>query len=130
MGERLSTAKGTACTERKIDGTESRKIFNVAAGAIPLSPRWSPDGNPLRFTVFTSTNSHSALWEVSADGRDPHPLLSGWNTFPAECCGTWTPDGKYFLFQSQQDAGSRSPLAQTANIWAIREEASLFRKVS
>jgi serine/threonine protein kinase/Tol biopolymer transport system component len=115
----------------KIDGTESRKIVSVSTGGTPYWPRWSPDGSRLRFSVSAQNNGpslyrgglSSSIWEVAADGRNLHPLLHAWkNSPPFECCGSWTPDGKYFLFQSQRGG--------TTNIWAIRERESLFRKVS
>jgi len=67
-------------------------------------------------------NGGSSLWEVAVDGKNLRPLLPGWNKPPSECCGTWTPDGKYFLFQSERGG--------TTNVWAIREGGSLFRKAS
>ena len=104
----------------KIDGYESQKIVSASGGVIE-SPRWSPDGRRLRFTVITETGG-SSLWEAGADGKRLHPLLPGWNNPPSECCGTWTSDGKYFVFQSDR-AGS-------SNVWAIRERGSFLRKVS
>ena len=106
----------------KVDGTESRQIVSVAADATPFYPRWSPDGSRLRFSVQTAHTPRTSLWEVAADGKDLHPLLSGWNNPPSECCGSWTPDGRYFLFQSQRGG--------VTNVWAIREGGSLFEKVS
>ena len=120
-GKEVAYFRGNSLYRVRSDGTESRKITTVATGGTPYRPRWSPDGSRLRFTVQTQKNGTS-LWEVSADGQDPHPLLSGWNNPPSECCGSWTPDGKYFLFQSQRGG--------TANIWAIREEGSVLRKAS
>jgi len=43
-------------------------------------------------------------------------LLPAWHTPPNECCGQWTPDGKYFVFQSE------------ANIWARAEKGNLLGK--
>jgi Tol biopolymer transport system component len=51
-------------------------------------------------------------------------LLPGWNQPPAECCGNWTPDGKYFVFQATRNGKTE--------IWAIRERNGLlgsFRKI-
>jgi dipeptidyl aminopeptidase/acylaminoacyl peptidase len=59
------------------------------------------------------------LWEVAADGSNLRPLLSGWNSSANECCGNWTADGRYFVFQSTRN--------RTTNIWARREQAGLFR---
>jgi len=120
-GKGVVYVRGNGLYRVKIDGTESKEIVSVAAGGSPYWPRWSPDGTHLRFSVQTQSNGTS-LWEVSADGKNLHPLFSGWNNPPSECCGSWTPDGRYFLFQSQRGG--------TTNIWVIREESSLFRKVS
>ena len=120
-GKEVAYVQGGSLYRVKIDGTESRKIVSVAAGETPCCPGWSTDGSRLWFTVATHDNGTS-LWEVAPDGKNLHLLLSGWNNPPSECCGSWTPDGKYFLFQSQRGG--------TTNIWAIREGGSLFRKVS
>jgi WD40 repeat protein len=117
-GKGVIYSQGTSLYRARADGTELRKITTVAAGGTAFYypggwPRWSPDGTRFRFSVSTQTNGTS-LWEVSSDGGNLHPLLPGWNNPPAECCGSWTPDGKYFLFQSTREG--------TTNIWAIREE--------
>ena len=111
--------KGNSLYRVKIDGTESRKIVSLPTGGTPYWPRWSPDGSPLRFSVQTQ-GSGSSLCEVTADGKNLHQLLSGWNNPSFECCGSWTPDGNYFVFQSRRGGAT--------NVWAIREKGSLFRK--
>ena len=105
----------------KTDGAEPQKILSGAAGETLSWPRWSPDGSRLRFSISTESKGTS-LWEVSASGKDLHPLLAGWNTPPSECCGSWTPDGRYFLFQSNRGGNT--------NVWAIREDRSILRKSS
>jgi serine/threonine protein kinase len=100
------------------DGTDSRELVGVSG--VPFAPRFSPDGRRLRFTVRDTNQRTSSLWEVSADGKDLHPLLSEWNKPAQEFGGTWTPDGKYFLFESTRD--------HTQNIWARHEGPSFFRK--
>ena len=100
---------------------ESKKIVSGPAGTVLYWPRWSPDGRRLRFSISSQSNGTS-LWEVSADGRNLHALLSGWNTPPSECCGSWTPDGRYFLFQSNRGGNT--------NIWVMRENRSVFGKSS
>ena len=47
-------------------------------------------------------------------------MLPDWNKPAQEFGGAWTPNGDYFLFESTRD--------HTQNIWALRENASLFRK--
>ncbi|HXP17011.1 MAG TPA: protein kinase, partial [Terriglobales bacterium] len=83
------------------DGTESRKLATVTG--LPVWPRWSPRGKVLRFTEVDPKNDSSSLWEVSAAGSHLQALLPGWSNHAAECCGNWTPDGKYFVFQSTRN---------------------------
>ena len=77
-------------------------------------PRWSPDGKVLRFTEYDEKTNSSSLWEVASDGTGLHPLLPGWSSPPEECCGNWTPDGNYYVFQSDR--------ANTTTLWAVREK--------
>jgi Tol biopolymer transport system component len=115
-GEHITFGKGSDIYIANLDGSGSRKLLTAAG--IPWMFRWSPDGRVLRFTVQDSKTNTSSLWEVSADGTNPHPLLQDWNTSPAECCGNWSPDGKYFLFQSWHNGKS--------DIWIIRDRRRFF----
>jgi Tol biopolymer transport system component len=119
-GLKILYAKSGGLFLARSDGTESRKLVSVAG--MPNWPRWSPDGTLLRFHLFDPRTGSASLWEVSADGANLHPLLPGWSNPPSECCGNWTPDGKYFVFQSRRTGLS--------TIWAIREKAGLLRKPS
>ncbi len=60
----------------------------------------------------------NSLWEVSAQGANLHPLFPGWHNPPDECCGKWTADGKYFVFQSQ------------GQIWGLPEKGGFLRQSS
>ena len=117
-GQQITYAKGNELYVCKTDGTESKKL--VAATGRVGSPRWSPDGAALRFTVTDAKTRSNSVWEVGSDGTRLHPLLPGWNNPPAECCGNWSPDGKYFVFQSTRNGKT--------NIWARREGKELFRR--
>jgi Tol biopolymer transport system component len=77
--------------------------------------RWSPDGKRLRFTIgnVIDRNGDLSIWEIAPDGTGLHAFLLGWNESPQECCGTWAPNGKYFVFQSTQSGKTE--------IWATRE---------
>ena len=119
-GQKVLYANGSSLFLAKNDGTESRKLLSTAA--TPLYPRWSPDGNFFRFTLSDLKDNSTSLWEASADGTHLHPLLPGWNSPPAECCGNWTPDGAYFVFQSARNGRN--------DIWAIREKWGLFQKAA
>jgi eukaryotic-like serine/threonine-protein kinase len=118
-GKKIAYSKGDSLYLATGGGTESRKLVTVpGAGWL----RWSPDQKRLRFTVHDSKSQADSLWEVSVDGTNLHPLLPSWNNPPAECCGSWTPDGTYFVFQSTRNG--------RADIWAIREERGVLRKAS
>jgi Tol biopolymer transport system component len=117
-GQRIVYASGSDLYVARSDGSEARKLLAVAGRA--WWPRISPDGQRIRYTAADHSTGVRSLWEVSVDGKNPRPLLPGWNRPSAECCGNWTPDGKYFLFQSTRNART--------DIWALRDEASLFRK--
>ena len=119
-GQTMVYAKGYNLYLAKSDGSEPRKLVTTIGA--PVWPRWSPDEKRLRFTSLDPKTQASSLWEVSAEGKDLHPVLPGWNNPPAECCGTWTPDGKYFLFQSTRHGRT--------DIWAMCEEGGSFRKGS
>jgi serine/threonine protein kinase/Tol biopolymer transport system component len=105
----------------KGDGTEPRRLAGMAGPV--FWPRWSPDGKRLRFTMVDKADNRLAtLWEVAPDGTGLHQILAGWNQPSAECCGDWTPDGRYFIFAVGRGA--------IFNIWALREGGSLLRRAS
>src|SRR5579863_6144599 len=109
-GREITYASGHALYTAQTDGSQSRKLADLPG--LAWWPRWSPDGKTLRFTLIDPKTDSTALWQVSADGKGVRPLLQDWNNPPSECCGSWTPDGKYYVFQSTRDG-------QT-NVWAIK----------
>ena len=117
--QQIVYARGTELYLAKLDGSDSRRLATLGGPA--FWPRWSPDGKVLRFTVTDSKTDAQSLWEVAVDGTGLHPLLPGWSKSPAECCGNWTPDGNYFVFQSERVVGTNS-------LWAIRERNGFLRK--
>ncbi len=104
----------------KADGTQSRKLVSVPGPVGDV--RWSPIGNILRFSVHDPMTNSSSLWQVNSDGTNFRPLIPGWNNPPAECCGKWTPDERYYVFVSTRNGMS--------NVWALREKQGLFRRES
>jgi len=47
-----------------------------------------------------------------------HEILSGWNPIPAECCGRWSPNGRWYVFQSTRDGRT--------DLWALPEPSGLI----
>ena len=82
--------------------------------------RWSPDFQKLRITV--GSISHNAILEFSRDGKRSRDVFAGRKQVTDPLQGTWTPDGKYYLFQALH--GNR------IDLWAIREAGDSFHKVS
>ena len=117
-GQTIVFARGSNLNLARSDGSGAHTILTV--NGTPSWIRWSPDAKKLRFTVADPKTGSQSLWEAGADGTDPHPLLPGWNNPPSECCGSWTPDARYFVFQSTQRGRS--------DVWAIREKGMLLGK--
>jgi serine/threonine protein kinase/Tol biopolymer transport system component len=115
-GQRMVYADGRALFLAKSDGGESHQLASLSG--LVFDPVWSPDGATIRFRVGGELTTQGSLWEISVDGKNLHPLLPGWHNPASECCGEWTADGKYFVFQSQ------------GNIWGIAEKRNWFGKVS
>ena len=118
-GKMLAYANGAYVFLAKADGTDSRKLVTMKAYVSDLV--WSQNGKHLRVGTTEITQSgtgamvgEQGIWEVAADGSNPHRLLAGWHNASDDCCGKWTADGEYFVFQSQ------------GQIWALRKERRLF----
>jgi serine/threonine protein kinase len=116
-GKQIAYCKGNEIFLAKSDGGEAHQLLPAAGTASDI--RWSPDGSILRFTLNDPKTNNRSIWQASAEGRNLQPLLPGRSDAPNECCGKWTPDGKYFVFQARRDA--------TADLWALNEHGSLFR---
>jgi len=109
-------AKGNELRLASSDGSGSRTLL-TAPGA-PFAPRMSPDGRQLRYSVTDPKTGNASLWEAGADGSNPHPLLSGWTGSQNPCCGRWTADGRYYVFEAN------------GNLWARAEARSLFHRTT
>ena len=109
----IYTTEGGDIYVVRTDGTELHKLASV--GPSPEGPVWSPDGDIIRFY------QDDKLWQMSSNGANPHQLLSGWHPL-GQCCGVWTPDGKFFLFRSGYFG------LGGGQIWALDERRGLFRR--
>ncbi len=96
------------------DGSDSRKLTSVQGDILNLT--WSPDSSHLRFDSSGSagTATQQLEREISVDGTNLHALLQGEHNLPDACCGKWTADEKYFVFQS------------SGQIWALPRKGTLF----
>jgi Tol biopolymer transport system component/DNA-binding winged helix-turn-helix (wHTH) protein len=118
VGSDLVFSKGQEIFIANSDGENPRKLATLSGPVDDL--RFSPDSHKLRFSVHDLKTDSESLWELNRDGTGLHPLLPGWNESPQECCGNWTSDGKYYLFQSFR--------AGRNNIWVLPERGHWFRR--
>jgi Tol biopolymer transport system component/DNA-binding winged helix-turn-helix (wHTH) protein len=117
-GEALAYASKDELDVVGRDGAFVRKL--IGGVGIAWWPRWSVDGKKLRFTLSDPKTQSSSIWEVRSDGTHFRAVLPGWNSPANECCGSWTPDGRYFVFQATRD--------ETTSIWALQEGTGLLRR--
>ncbi len=118
-GRQLAFVKGLDLYLADADGNHAQKIRGFAE--IPTNVRFSPDGHRLRFTLKPQGRSISSLWEMRTDGSDLHPLFPRWKPDAMLCCGDWTADGRYYIFEVQPPAG-------TVDLWAVRDSQHSFRR--
>jgi eukaryotic-like serine/threonine-protein kinase len=119
-GQHILYANGNVLRICSADGTDSRDFAKIQG--IPFGLRYSRDGSQVRFSVRDPSQHSEAIWEITSQGQNPHPVLANWNKPPQESAGNWTPDGRYFVFQSTH--------TNSQDIWALRDGSSLFSKAS
>jgi len=109
-GKTIVVAKQRDLCLTDLQGANPARLLR--APGMVFYPRWSRDGQRMRFTVWDGTSTHTTLWELGRDGAI-HPLFSGWKQANSVCCGEWTADGKYYLFQGD------------GQIWWVRDAPGL-----
>jgi len=120
-GRQLVFIKGSDLYLANADGTAAHLLVSAPAPGSAYAVAFSPDGSRIRFSLQDEANTNS-LWEVRTDGSKLHQLLKGWHTPPNECCGRWTGDGRYYVFESGVGQGN--------DIFALPDSTSVFRKAS
>lgn len=109
-GKNILYAAGNDIFVANLTDDSSKSLAHLPGRAFWL--RWSPDGTLLRFTIIDPTGHTMSLWELPAAGHAPQPILKGWSSPASECCGSWTSDGKNFVFQSAHDGND--------DLWRLR----------
>jgi Tol biopolymer transport system component/DNA-binding winged helix-turn-helix (wHTH) protein len=127
-GKKLAYVNGCDIYLASADGTDPRKVLSGQDSSVwAWRPLWSPDGKRLRWDYYQMGNQGAKIWEMNADGGNPHPLLPASEDWSMQAFGDWTPDGKYYIFTSWKDLESGMPWP-ASNLWAIREGVRFFRK--
>jgi Tol biopolymer transport system component len=69
------------------------------SGARDSSPTWSPTGDRLAFSRFSSSGGlpHSDIWVMNADGTNPVQLTNGRGAYEAPA---WSPDGTKIAYNT------------------------------
>jgi Tol biopolymer transport system component len=111
-GQHLAFGKGSVLYLASATGTQVHELF-TANGSV-FAPRFSPDGQRIRFTVGDAAQNTTSLWNIDRDGSNPHALLANWQNGSTACCGSWTADGRYYIFQVTESA----PTTITT-LWAL-----------
>jgi Tol biopolymer transport system component len=115
-GSEIALTRGRDLLFAKADGSGLRKAWT--AGGFLHSPAWSPDGQRLRLSVKEDSRvRRSALWELAVGGGEPRPLLPRFGR-PA-CCGRWTDDGTFFVFEAGERRG---------DLWVLPERRPRFSR--
>jgi len=112
------------------DGTMLHELAHVNGRA--RSPAWSADGATIRFTVetgdaqeqfagqFAGQYTGQSIWEMSANGSGLHPVVMVNAEPPRQSAGSWTADGKYFLFSGCEE--------YECNLWGTRDTWNWYRR--
>ena len=87
------------------DGSSPRRLLTVDGD--PFGFQFSPDARVFRFSQFDYQVDSMAIMEAAADGTGLHKMFGG-------CCGTWTSDGRFFIFQNRRNV--------EVDLWALPDD--------
>jgi DNA-binding winged helix-turn-helix (wHTH) protein len=112
-GQKIVYATRNQIWISEADGARPRKV--AEQGGLTAYPRWSPDGQIIRFSTLAWYTFEQTIWAVTAGGGSAHRLFPNWAA--EHWGGQWTSDGNYYVFNSE------------SNIWAVSERPRWFRNV-
>lgn len=113
-GNQILYERGATLWLMQADGSGAHKLVELPQAAQWLA--WSPDGERIRFNV--GGGAEAGIGEITAAGSGLHRIALPQGL--AACCGTWTRDGRYFIFTGTTNGKT--------NLWALREQGSMWRR--
>jgi eukaryotic-like serine/threonine-protein kinase len=102
------------------DGSNARMLVSVPGA--PFKPRWSPDGKLIRASVSDPKGDGITLWQFDIARKLLTRMLPDWDDSIRLWPGSWTVDGRYFLFTASRGGPK--------NIWVLPEERSILHRDS
>jgi Tol biopolymer transport system component len=120
-GQHVLLVKGSSLYVADGKGSSVKELVNVPG--TPYYPRFSPDGKRVRFSVGDISRNTSSIWEVNANGSGLRALLPDWHEVSSKCCGSWTADGRYYIFQATENA-----MGSSGNLFGLAEPAGRFER--
>lgn len=118
----LAFVKGSTIFVANGDGNDVREVYRANGSIFAL--RFSPYGKRLRFSVGTTVQNTTEIWEVGVNGQHAHALLDGWQHASSACCGNWTANGAYYIFQVTQTTPSN-----LTTLWAVADHEQSAKAV-
>ena len=112
-GSSILYANGNDLAIIRLDNGVSMPFARLPGRAFWM--RWSPDGKLLRFTLQDPVAHSSGIWELSADGGVPRRIATPGGNSASACCGTWTSDGRAYVFQSADNLWKLTGSGRFAN---------------
>jgi Tol biopolymer transport system component len=120
-GKHVLLVKGSTLFIAEAGGSNAKELASVRG--TPYYPRYSPDGKRVRFSVGDVAQNTSSIWEVDADGSGLHAFLPDWTDVSSKCCGNWTADGRYFVFQATEKI-----LGSSGDLFALAESTGVAER--
>jgi eukaryotic-like serine/threonine-protein kinase len=105
------------------DGSQAHRVSPVKDWVFDLA--WSPDRRKIRFWLYNDQK----IWEMSPDGSDLHPVFPDWRPSSMQCCGRWTPDGRFYIFASWDYHWGSFGIEAPLQLWALPERRGLFERL-
>jgi serine/threonine protein kinase/Tol biopolymer transport system component len=98
-----------------LDGSSPHKVLTTENDHLsgPFAFRFSPDAKILRFSQYDPEADSTSIMEATADGTRFRKMFAG-------CCGEWTIDGRFFVFQDKLNGKS--------NLWTLPRNKAQWRQ--